>query len=287
MSDTVHPEGAGTSPVDVYALGTNPAESARLAQQANELRAYSEALLDRVGLGAGQTAIDLGCGPRGILDLLSERVAPGGRVVGIEADPTHVAMAREFAADQGLDNVEVIRGDARATGLGSASFDLVHCRTLLVNVPEPAAVVAEMVRLTAPAGWVASFEPDTGFSLYYPAIPAIDRLNDLFDAAFRRNGANPTIGRRLTSLYGEAGLTHVGTEALAPVHPVGDSRRTLRLDLVRSLRPMIIEAGLADDHELDDLDRAVREHLADPNTLAVPGMYFTCWGRKTAPANAP
>jgi trans-aconitate methyltransferase len=41
------------------------------------------ALLDRVGLRAGQAAIDLGCGPRGILDLLAARVSPGGQVVGL------------------------------------------------------------------------------------------------------------------------------------------------------------------------------------------------------------
>ena len=37
-------------------------------------------LLDRVGLRPGQRAIDLGCGPRGILNMLAERVAPVGRV---------------------------------------------------------------------------------------------------------------------------------------------------------------------------------------------------------------
>jgi hypothetical protein len=47
-----------------------------------------------MGLGPGQDAIDLGCGPRGTLDLLAERVAPGGRVAGLDADLVHVAMAR-------------------------------------------------------------------------------------------------------------------------------------------------------------------------------------------------
>ena len=42
--------------------------------QAEELAADSAALLDRVGLRPGQSAIDLGCGPRGVLDLLAERV---------------------------------------------------------------------------------------------------------------------------------------------------------------------------------------------------------------------
>jgi hypothetical protein len=71
---------AHPSATDVYALGRDPGESARLQRQSEELRPDSATLLDRAGLRPGQHAIDLGCGPRGILDLLAERVAPGGRV---------------------------------------------------------------------------------------------------------------------------------------------------------------------------------------------------------------
>ena len=64
------PAVTGPGVVAVYALGSSGGESARLRRQADELAADSAALLDRVGLRPGQAAIDLGCGPRGILDLL-------------------------------------------------------------------------------------------------------------------------------------------------------------------------------------------------------------------------
>jgi ubiquinone/menaquinone biosynthesis C-methylase UbiE len=272
--------GVEASATAVYALGIDPAESARLRRQSDELRPYSAELLDRVDLKPGQCAIDLGCGPSGIIQLLWDRVSPGGRVVGVDADSAHVTMAREFVDEHGLHNVDIVAGDARHTGLPSGSFDLVHSRTLLVNVPEPATLVAEMVRLARPGGWVASLEPDTEHGLCYPAHPAFDRIGDLFHAAFRRNGADPFIGRRLTELYREAGLEGIGVEVRAPLHPPGDTRRSLRLDLVRSLRPMILERGLAEERELDELDRTVREHLANPNTLVMPTLYFLAWGRR-------
>lgn len=277
MTTTTAPDAA-----EVYALGTNPAESARLRRQSDELRPQSTELLARIGLVPGQSAIDLGCGPSGIIQLLCKRVSPGGRVVGVDADPVHVTMARQFADERGLRNVEVVAADAKHTGLPSASFDLVHSRTLLVNIPEPSRVVAEMVRLARPGGWVASLEPDTEYALCYPAHPAFDRLSELFHAAFRRNGADPFIGRRLTELYREAGLEVIGVEVRAPIHPAGDTRRTIRLDLVSSMRPMILELGLAEERELDELDRTVREHLANPNTLMMPSLYFLAWGRRPA-----
>ena len=161
---------ADGAPADgvVYSLGSSPAERDRLRRQSSELRDHSALLLDRVGVAEGWQAVDLGCGPSGILDLLADRVGPAGRVVGLDFEPANVALAREFAVERGLANVEVMQGDAHRTGFPSASFDLAHARTLLINVPDPAVVVAEMVRLARPGGWVAVLEPDGGGSVCYP-----------------------------------------------------------------------------------------------------------------------
>ena len=117
MPESMTTTAAEPSATDVYALGRDPGESARLQRQSEELRSDSTALLDRVGLGPGQSAIDLGCGPSGIIELLAERVSPGGRVVGLDADPAHVAMARELARQRGLGNVDIVAAHARRTGL--------------------------------------------------------------------------------------------------------------------------------------------------------------------------
>jgi SAM-dependent methyltransferase len=272
----------GQDPNAVYALGSSAAESARLRRQAAELAPDSKALLDRVGLRPGQSAIDLGCGPRGILDLLAGRVSPGGRVVGLDADPAHAAMAAEFAAGRGLDGVQIVTADARRTGLPSGSFDLVHTRTLLITVPQPGEVVAEMVRLARPGGQVASMEYDMEYALCYPPHPAFTRICEIFTVAFGRNSADPWIGRRIPELLREAGLADVEVEARAPVYPQGHSRRTLRVDLVRSMRPHVLELGLASEAELDELDAAARAHLSDPRTVAISGLIFLARGQKPA-----
>jgi SAM-dependent methyltransferase len=282
MAESNHP-GTGTTGHDAnaaYALGSSPGESARLQRQAEELAADSAALLDRAGLRPGQAAIDLGCGPRGILDLLAGRVAPAGRVVGLDADPAHAAMAAGFTARRRLSGVEIITADARATGLPACSFDLVHARTLLVNLPDPASVAAEMMRLARPGGWVASMEPDTEHALCYPPCPAFDRLCEIFTVAFRRNGADPWIGRRVPELFRQAGLEDVAVEARVQSYPPGNSRRTIRLDLVRAMRPQVTEMGLASAAELDELDAAARAHLTGPDTVVMSGLLFLTWGRK-------
>jgi len=264
----------------VYALGRSESESARLQRQADELAPESAALLDQVGLRPGDSALDLGCGPRGVIELLSARVSPGGRVVGLDANPTHIAMAKDLVVERGLRDVEILAGDARNTGLASSSFDLVHARTLLITIPEPAEVVDEMVRLAKPGGWVVGLEPDTENGWCYPPHPAYERLCQMFPVAFGRNGADPKMGRRMTELYRQAGLEDIRVEAHAQLYPPGHTRRTIRLDLIRSMRPQILELGLAGEHDLDELDAAARAHLGDPRTLVMPGLNFLTWGRK-------
>ncbi len=280
------PDAAGPDPAQVYALGADQEEAARLRRQSDELRPEAEALLARIGLRPGGTALDLGCGPSGILGLLSAAVAPGGRVVGLDADPAHVAAATAAAGRSGQGNVEVIRGDARHTGLPSGSFDLVHARTLLVTIPGPAEVLSEMVRLARPGGWVASQEPDVEHALCYPPLPAWDRLGEIFRAAATRAGADLNIGRRLAEMYRQAGLVDIQVQVHAGHYPVGHSRRTVIPDLVRGLRPVIVERGVASGAELDRVDLAVRRHLARPDTLMMPHLLVAAWGRKPERDNA-
>lgn len=279
-SDAASTGDVGIDPNAVYSLGRSSGESERLQRQADELASESEALLDRVELGPGESALDLGCGPRGVIELLHTRVSPGGRVVGLDGDSAHVAMARELVARRAMGGVEILEGDARNTGLPTDSFDLVHTRTLLITVPEPEKVLAEMVRLTRPGGWVASLEPDCEHSIYYPHHPVFDRLHELFMLAFSRNGADPRIGRRLGELYRQTGLEDVGVDVRAAAHPAGHSRRTIVADLVRAMRLQILALGASDERELDELDAAARKHLANPEVVAMQHVRFLAWGRK-------
>jgi len=142
----------------VHTLDSEPTHRRRLGRPADALRTHAEFLMDQVSLRSGDEVIDLGCGPSGILDLLADRVGPCGRVVGIDANPHHVARARAFVDRWGLAHVSVEVGDAARTGLPSASYDVAHAQLVQIDRPDPAALVTEMVRLAKPGGWVVISE---------------------------------------------------------------------------------------------------------------------------------
>ena len=268
-----------------YVLGHSQAEDERLRRQAEELEQESRWLLDRVGVRPGSRAVDVGCGPRGILDLLSERVGPRGTVVGIERDGQSASSARKFVEERQLVNVEVMRGDAKATGLRRSSFDVVHARLVLVNVPEPERVVEEMVALVRPGGMVVSHEADFVPHLCDPPSAAWKRLFEVFEGYSRANGIDLFVGRRTHRMFRDAGIVDVQVRPLVHVYEPGHNRRTIFWDFMMNVRERVIAHGLVREPELSTLMAELKRHLEDPQTLVVSHLFFQVWGRKPAHRN--
>jgi SAM-dependent methyltransferase len=176
-----------------YVWSTGITEQQRLLKQIELYVPEATWLLDRLELAPGSHAIDLGCGPLGILDLLSKRVGARGAVIGIEWEPRFVDMAKTLLRERGIVNVSVSAGDAAATGLPDASFRFVHERLLLIVVAEPEKIVAEMARLAEPGGVVALEDVDVGSWICEPPHPAWERLLTAVETVYARDGADEIV----------------------------------------------------------------------------------------------
>jgi ubiquinone/menaquinone biosynthesis C-methylase UbiE len=124
---------------DDYFLGQSEAEQERLQRQAEEFAEFANDLFDEIEIVPGWRVVELGCGPRGCLDLLAQRVGANGSVLGVEINSDAVELARKYLVDAKIRNVEVKQADGRATGLPRASFDMATERLVMVNIPEPSA----------------------------------------------------------------------------------------------------------------------------------------------------
>jgi len=264
---------------DRYLLGDSTAEVEHLTHQAEVYAEEAANLLDRVGLAAGGSAIDVGCGVLGILRLLCERVGPSGRVVGLERESRILDAARQAAARHSLP-VEFVQGDATSLDLPPDSFDFVHERTVLLNVHDPATVIAEMVRIARPGGVVALQEPDHSGWVCDPPHPAWDPLLAELLAAYRRNGKNFNTGRRIARALRDAGLTDVQVQVSARVTQAGEYYQTFLLTLTSLMRDQIITGGRLTAAELDGQVASLRAHLDQPGALTCMATMWQAWGTK-------
>jgi SAM-dependent methyltransferase len=263
-------------------LGGSQIEKQRHLAQADGYRAQVTRLLDQIGVQPGWRTVDVGCGPIGILDLLSERVGSRGLVVGVEREPFFCEMALEEVSSRGLVNVEIVQGDAFSSGLDKQSFDLVHERLVLSHVPDRQGFVAEMLSLLRPGGTIVLEDIDWASWVCHPAHPSWDALKTAFLAAVRGSGGDSFVGRRHPQLLRAAGVEDIQTRIDVAFLRLGDLRRTELVSLIGSMRNKLLELDLMSEADLQEHREALLGHLADPSTTVIDKLFVQSWGRKSA-----
>lgn len=258
-----------------YPLERRDGEIERLHRQGAAMATDCATMLERIGVAEGWRCLDLGCGPRGITDLLSARVGARGHVVGLDADPIFVAHGRESAAA----NTEFAQGDAYGVALPAGSFDLVHLRFVASTAGEPQKLLREAIRLAKPGGIVALQEPDMATLNCYPPHPAWDALRAALIGAFAAVGSNISLGRELFALARAGGLSDVQYRPFLIGVRAGDPIADYLPSTVESLRGTVLGQRLMSESALDVALALCRAHLADPGTVFTMYTVAQVWGR--------
>jgi len=162
---------------------------------------YKRRLMAALDLRAGQTVLDIGCGPGIDLGRLADAVAPGGSVAGVDNDPAMLAEARRRFAGQPA--VSIWAGNAQSLPLGTASVDRARTDRVLQHVADPAGVLSEARRVLRPGGLLGMAEPDWDTLAVADEDVTASRAWARFVAGSVRNA---TVGRQLVRLAAGAGF---------------------------------------------------------------------------------
>lgn len=172
--------------------------------------------LEVLGLSDERFILDVGAG----LGQMARLMARGSqrRVLGIERDPRQIEEAERQAVGEGEGGlVELRQGDATALPLRDeerGSFDLVRARFLLEHVPDPEAVVREMVQAARVGGRVVLVDDDHDLLRFHPHLPSVDRAWEVYWKSYGQLGCDPLIGRRLPELLLGAGARPTRIESI-------------------------------------------------------------------------
>lgn len=268
-----------------YPIEHRVGEIERLRIQAEAMAFDAGVMLDRIGVQPGWRCLDLGCGAGGILDLLSARVGPSGRAIGLDADPHLLVAARTWTAMRGLTNVELVQGDAYRTGLRPETFDLVHIRFLASTAGQVDDLLREVRALVKPGGVLAFQEPDTDMLNCYPSHPAWDRLKKALQDGFACVGGDTRLAQGLYRLLRHAGLESVRYRAFLVGVTSGEPMADFLPATIESIRGTLLGNGLIAEADLDATIAACRRHLANPDTVFTTYLVGQVWGRKAVRAS--
>ena len=158
----------------------------------------------------GAHLLDVGCGTGEDVQTLARMVGGTGRAVGIDSSETMIAEARKRAEGLNLP-VEYSVGEAQQLGFPANTFDGCRAERLFQHVANPAHVLAEMVLVTRPGGWLVVLDPDFETVVLDGVERGVTRkvLHFLCDTMIR----NGWIVRQLPALFQAADLREVNVSA--------------------------------------------------------------------------
>jgi SAM-dependent methyltransferase len=171
-------------------------------------RTLAPAFVDVVGVSGGMRVLDVGCGPGGLTDVLSERVG--------EEHAAAIDPAPQFAAacQERHPTADVRQGVAEELPWEDGSFDAALASLVVAFMRDADQGVREMARVTRPGGTVAACMWDitgggmTMLSTFWSAVREIDP-----GAAGERRRPGVTEGD-LGELFRRAGLEDVTEGAI-------------------------------------------------------------------------
>ena len=167
--------------------------------------------------GVPRRILDLGCGTGTTTQMLKRRF-PGAEVMGLDLSPQMLVMADHKARAAAVE-VTFRHGNAMATGLSAAAFDVV-CATLLFHETPPAVaktILAEGFRLLTPGGQLLVLDGNQR------TLRATDWLSTIFEEPFIRDYSQGNVDAWL----GYAGFEAVRTEDVFWLNQLSSARKPL------------------------------------------------------------
>lgn len=193
--------------------------------------------------------LDVGCG----LASVASQVRASGteRVIAADINPEVIDAARARTG------IECVVASVDDLGNGSLTgFDIVYARCLLSHLSDPAAALGRMMSAARPGGIVAVEDVQVSRVWSAPDLPELNRYSDLYVRAALARGACPELAPLLPGLMREVGLVDVETNVLQPILSTARAR-TIHGATMHAIGPAVVEAGLCEQEEVDELTAAL------------------------------
>lgn len=184
-------------------------------------RPFGEAVLAAAKLADGMRVLDVGCGCGDTTVAAAARVAPGGRVLGVDVSAPMLARARERTA--GLESIRLVQADASTfTPAADGPFHVAISRFGVMFFQHPVAAFTNLRRSIGAGGHFVFVCWKTMADNPWAGVP-LAIVAELFDTppAVTPEGPGPfslSSAERVREILGASGFDEVTVEEF--VHPV-------------------------------------------------------------------
>jgi SAM-dependent methyltransferase len=257
-----------------YVLGTHDEEIGRLGLQHRVWRPYVLDAWDRAGLRAGQTALDVGCGPGYATIDLAERVGPQGRVIAIDQSRRFLDHLSGRARSEGRANIDIFQRDLNGGELPPVLADMAWCRWIFAFVRDPRALLKAVAAALRPGGALVIHEYyDYRSWRLMPPCEELDEFVALVMRSWRADGGEPDAGAWLPSWLEELGFVVATTRPLVEIVTPQDSMWEWPAAFLRVGIQRLVALGHLSQDRATAIVRALEEASRQPGIrMCTPGV---------------
>jgi ubiquinone/menaquinone biosynthesis C-methylase UbiE len=115
-------------------------------------------IIDTLAIEAGMKILDAGCGPGRLTIPLAQRVGPAGKVIAMDMQLGMLNRTQDKAEAAGLANIEYLHAGLGESRLPCNRFERAVLVTVLGEIPDRTAAVAELFNALKPGGILAVVE---------------------------------------------------------------------------------------------------------------------------------
>lgn len=261
-------------PEEEYILGTEREELERLRFQHQAWVRQGYELFERAGLRAGQTVLDLGCGPGFTSVELACVVGPSGRVLARDESGRFLAFLRSEADRLGLGQVETSQGRVEDLDLGAETLDAVYARWLLCWLPDALGVLRRLAPALRPGGaFVFQEYLDWGSMKLLPRSEVFDRSVAACMHSWEVGDATIDLAQQAPAFARELGFAPEHFRPRARLGAVGSLEWRWVFGFLSIYLPKLVARGLYGADELEAWRAELERRTAEGTTwLYTPVM---------------
>jgi SAM-dependent methyltransferase len=255
---------------DDYVLGTHDQEVERLGLQHRVWRSRALDGWRRAGFTAGQTLLDVGCGPGYATLDLAEIAGPRGRVVAVDRSARFLDALRNSAVRRCLTNIVPKEIDLESDPLPAGGVDGAWARWVFAFINRPRDLAARVVAALRPGGTLVIHEYVSYATWSFAQrSPMFEEFVQTVMRSWRASGGEPDIARSLVGWLEESGLRIVSLRPYVDVITPSDFMFQWPATFVDSGVQRLVDLGELSEERAEAIRREFDAQAAAPHARMI------------------
>ena len=255
---------------NAYILGTDKEELFRLGLQHQIWASEAQTGWAKAGFTAGQTLLDLGCGPGFATRELAFIAGKSGKVIGVDLSKNYIEFLNQVSESHGL-RIEGFHSDFNDMDLPAESLDGVYCRWSMAWIPNPKEILQKVAGNLKRGGKVVLHEYyDWSTHQTEPLMPHLSQAIGACLRSFKEQSGDIDVGRELPRILAEVGLEVTSIRPMAKMAKPNDITWQWPRSFYEIYFPKLVEMGFL---TTDVVEKAMQDLVKLEQT---PGASLCC-----------